>query len=158
MDGGDSVTLRVKHINLWGQESDQWSTAYTYTVGAGGAGGADSATYNLIKKTDGLGVNTFPIAYSTFQNPPIANMKELVEAINAQAGKPIVTALGWWDATDQKASGYMIDIDQAGGTVKAYIASGGAPADPIQAPFTRDMVVQVSVLETSTFAVPAGIR
>ena len=85
-------------------------------------------------------------------------MKELVEAINAQAGKPVVTALGWWDSTNQQAVGYMIDIDQASGTVKAYVASGGADPDPAKAPFTRDMVVQVSVLETSTFAIPAGIR
>jgi len=134
-------------------EGDQ--VIYT-TLGISG-GGPDNAVYDFIKLQDGLGINVFPIAYSSISSPLIINVKELVEAINDQAGEPIVTVIGWWDNATMKPQGYAVEIDNNTNTVTGYVALGGIDADPANITLTKDMVYQVSVLKSSTLDI-TGLR
>lgn len=152
--------FEVMHRNAFGDSA--WAVA-EYMVGGGvtGGGSADSVTYNLKKDPAGLGVNTFPLAYSSFKNPSLHNIRELVYAINAQAAANIVTAIGWWNADKQAPEGYMIDLaqyDYSKDDSKGWTLYGGIDPDPAKAPWARDMVVQVSVLISSQFKVTEGVR
>lgn len=129
----------------------------TYTTLGMGVAGPDTANYSFIKIQDSTGINTFPLAYTDFQNPDINNIKLLVEAINTQAGAVVVTAIGWWDAQTQQPAGYVIANDYDADTVTAYVGTAGLPADPAEVPFTRDMIIQISVIQSANFEV-TGIR
>ena len=134
----------------WGPQKD-----YT-TLSGGPGGGPDSASYNLIKLDAGLGVNTFPIAYTQVTSPSITTIKDLVEAINAQAEEPIVTAIGWWNPDTQQPQGYIINIDFDAGTITGFEGTKDLPA-PEEVVLEKDKVYQVSVLKNATFDI-TGLR
>lgn len=127
-----------------------------FLIPTGGVQGPDSATYNLIKLDAGLGVNTFPIAYAEVLDPSIATVKDLVEAINAQAGSTIVTAIGWWNANTQLPEGYIVNIDFDSGNITGYEGTKDLAA-PESVALEKDKVYQVSVLQNATFSI-TGLR
>lgn len=162
--GGSSITLNDKPSGTykfkptatnWYGSTDGDEVVYS-TLGVSG-GGPDNAVYNFVKLQDGLGINVFPIAYSNVSSPAITNVKEMVEAINDQAGEPVVTAIGWWDNSTMTPQGYAVEIDSNNKTVTGYIASSGIDSDPAKVALQKDMVYQVSVLKSATFDI-TGIR
>lgn len=158
VSAGKKYAFKVGHGNQWSGGSFTWSDKYTYTVAGGmGTGGPDTAVYSFVKQTSGLGVNVFPIAYSDVQTPDISTVKQLVEAINAKAGEPVVTTIGWWDTATMSPQGYVVEIDTNTKTVKSYTASKGAPPKPENAALVKDNIYQVSVIKSVSFEV-TGVR
>ena len=106
LNPGDSITLSVKHSNLWGSECPSWSNPETYTVGAG-PGGLTSQSWSLVNS--GTGINTISILLSglnSIMGPvgddtirDVSTIEKLIREINRQAGANVVTVFGWWDET-----------------------------------------------------------
>jgi len=137
---GDRYEIQVMRTNVWGP--GPWSDSYNYTVGAapvgvtppGGSGEAGVApiTYNLIHPTGLLGINPIAVQYNALTSPVTGNqVKNVVEAINtAAAGRNQVTAIGWWDITNQRPAGYAITYPAGAPT---YLPIGGAAPSGNQA-------------------------
>ena len=110
----------------------------------------------VFEKTGNLGINQFSIPFDvvTYEaaagfKKPIANMRELVDAITVEAGS-IITTVGWWDKTNQQMVGW-VDVNNT------PAAQNGAPAALSSEQLTKDKVYQMSVIQGVTFKL-SGIR
>jgi hypothetical protein len=100
--------------------------------GGSGEAGVAPITYNLIHPTGLLGINPIAVQYNALTSPVTGNqVKNVVEAINtAAAGRNQVTAIGWWDITNQRPAGYAITYPAGAPT---YLPIGGAAPSGNQA-------------------------
>jgi len=122
MGGGDEITLRVKHINLWNEKADNWSVPLLYSVGGGGIGGGPVDLKVKRVASTGLGISSFAVPKSicsvtdTLKNAaPVAvttttvsNGLELVELLNEINGGPVVRTFGTWDEDAQIEKGVVV--------------------------------------------------
>jgi len=111
--GGSSITINDAPsgtysftpvaTNWWGSTRGD---AVSYTTLGIGAGGPETVTYNFRRPSDAMGLN--PISFPFANVADVATLRDLIEAINTQAGSNIVTAAGWWDTANQQPTGYII--------------------------------------------------
>jgi hypothetical protein len=112
LTAGTRYTIKVKHVNLWGEASDSYSTPdLVYEVGAGptpGGPGVTSITLNLV--STGMGINQFtlPFVPAYRGTNEIRTIAQLVAQINAAPGGDVVRSVGWWDSTSQIDMGFVV--------------------------------------------------
>ena len=71
-----------------------------------------SAEVTLLKEEDSYGINSVAIPFDSplyFDSMEIVTLEDLINAINAKAGKVIVTAVGLWDPEEQSLEGATFD-------------------------------------------------
>lgn len=142
-----SGTYRFKPIatNWFGNTE---GTEMPYTTLGIGAAGPETVTINFLKPTGDLGVNPFGYPFASVISPEaISSLKQLIQAVNAQAGANVVTVAGWWIKETQEPAGYIISYNSDSvNDFKSFLTVGDVPADPADHALVKDTAYQLSVL------------
>ncbi|MBN2057602.1 MAG: hypothetical protein JW782_02245 [Candidatus Saganbacteria bacterium] len=156
LEVGRTYFFQTVHRNWFGEAA---SAVQAYTV-TGGVSEIGTAAFAFRKDPDGLGINTFPIPFTTISSASITNVKELAEYIIANNepdnAVPAISTIGWWDDVNMQPVGYRI-ARTAGGDI-VYTASAGVDADPAKETLSKDKVYQVSVTRTGVNLNLTGTR
>ncbi|MBI5400287.1 hypothetical protein HZB07_06790 [Candidatus Saganbacteria bacterium] len=108
------------------------TVSYT-TLGLGSlVGAALTINYDLRHPSGLLGINPIAVPFATISSPEgITQVKHLVNKINEAAGTSNrVAAIGWWDITNQRPAGYLINYSATG--VPTYLRAGAPAALPAE--------------------------
>jgi hypothetical protein len=147
---GDKVTIKVKHVNLWDEASENWSDGYDYTVGTAGGSAApqDEVTLILRKRTADYGINTIALPFKTVYDArggEVKTLKDLVESLNAAGnGNGYVSTFAYWDPENQKEVAFTFNAN--GGVVDRINAT--MPLSEVT--LERGKGYQVTVTESIT--------
>lgn len=148
LQAGQPYTITAWNRNWWG---DGGTASRSWTLlGAGIMGGPLTADYSF-STTPALGINQFsiPVVSSIMfdSTTSIANLQELITAIDTKAGADTVKTVGWWEKTSQVMVGW---VKKSG----RWEPQNGAPATPnleVFGSLSRDKVYQMSVARSVAF-------
>lgn len=164
MNTGDSLSLQVQHINLWG-DIGPLSDAYTYTVGAGaGVGGASISKIYTITPV----INTFslpfdcskPLTYQVGANAavPMASGMKVRDLLNAVGN---VSVFGWYDSVNKKQEGFTsvnsTALDSSTLVPNSSFTGSTAVTDLLNSTLVMDRPYQISILGGSVTSVTITI-
>ena len=110
--------------------------------------GPDTITITFLKPTDDLGINPFSFPFANLTDPAgVTNLKQLIEAVNTEAGENVVTVAGWWNKEAQEPWGYIITYNSSSlNDFGTFTTAGEVPANPADVALEKDMAYQFSVL------------
>ncbi len=118
------------------------------TLGEGVPCGPETVTITF-RTTDDLGINPFSFPFATLTDPAgVMNLKQLIEAVNTEAGENVVTVAGWWNKERQEPWGYIITYNSSAlNDFGTFTTAGEVPSDPSGVSLEKDMAYQFSVLK-----------